>query len=321
MRWASRLRRTALARHRHGRKTAVKENLRGIPAWKRGGIGMASRGHRTGAPETGLKLPDMETRTVRESELVRDPGNPRKPESMESLMALGENMRNYGQKVPLIVFERPDGKKQIVDGHRRVEGGRLAGVTELKAVVLKEKPSEVDLAIIQACLDGHRKNLNAMERSNHYRRIMELKGCSVSELAALLNLPQARISRDLGCQRLVPQLQEKLLAGEIDAERAYLISQAEPEKQLDLVGKSREELRGRKKRSEEKNGKASPRSGQARFCLSEGTMVVVKCGEVTMQKAIEILSATVRELKKGQSQGLTVESQQRVMKDKAGLPR
>ena len=76
---------------------------------------------------------------------------------------------------------------------------------------------------------------------------------------------------------------------------------------------SREQLRQKAKGE----GTAAVKTAIARFALPTGVCLTVQGRELTLASAIEAMLEAVKELKKGQGQGLDITTAQRVMRDKA----
>lgn len=260
-----------------------------------------------------------EIRRIAVAKISPDPDQPRKAFDEGELIALAENMKAHGQQVPVIVYGSDP--YMLLDGERRLRAKMLGGSKEIDALVLAEKPSVSALHVLQMSLEAHKVGLTAMERSNLLRRMQEENGWGVAELTANLHMRQPTVSKLLALQRLDADVQAMVQNGEVDIERAYVVSQEEPEKQKELLkaGLSREELRQRVRNGGAGGGKRSEekRIRTARFAVAKGLTVSVQGEELDLSRAIEVLMEAVRELKKGQSQGLTIESQIRVMRDRA----
>ncbi len=256
-----------------------------------------------------------EIRRVEVARIHRDESQPRKRFDEPELLALGQNMLTYGQAIPVIVC---DGV--LVDGERRWRSAQLVGIKELDAIILATKPSATELALLQASLDVHRQSLKAMERSSLLARIRDENGWTVGELAQRLQMNQSAVSKFLSLQKLTPDLQAKVDAGELDLERAYIVSQApDAAAQRELAAQagklSREQLRQRAK------SRGTPaievKTSTARFALCPAVTVTVQGPQMSLGDVVEVLTDVLKEIRRGLSQGLTVESQQKVMKDKA----
>jgi ParB family chromosome partitioning protein len=269
-----------------------------------------------------------ELKRISVSDIERDPEQPRKLFDEQELVSLGQNMLAHGQQVPVIVYSpevgNGDGKGRrfrLLDGERRWRGAQLAVIGELDAIILAQRPNDTALHVLQMSLEAHKQGLTAMERSNLLQRIRAENNWQVTELAEKLHMKQSVVSKVLAYQKLEPSIQAMLHRGEIDTERAFIISQeTDPAKQLKLVkgagGLTRQQLRQRTKGGGAKEVKTS----NARFPLPTGWCVTVQGRDgrdVSLATAIEAMMEAVKELKKAQGQGLDITTAQRVMRDKA----
>jgi ParB family chromosome partitioning protein len=263
-----------------------------------------------------------EQKRILVADIERDPEQPRKHFDEAELLALGQNMKAIGQQVPVIVYavEQAVGeiraKYQLADGERRWRAKQLSAEDFVYAVVLSEKPTATGLHIIQMSLEFHKVGLSAMEKSDFLHCIQEENGWSVNDIAANLHRKQPHISRLLGLQRLGLEARKALHEGLIDIERAHVVSM-EPDhaKQLELLKAatecSRDELRRKARRVT-----VEPKVSAAKFTMP-GYTISLSGKSIDLPTAVEVLSETVRVLKKSLSQNLTLDSVVRVMKDTA----
>lgn len=259
---------------------------------------------------------DQSTRKVAVNLIDPDPEQPRKDFDEAALSSLAANLKAIGQLVAVILLAVGE-RFVVLDGERRWRAANLAAITHLNAVVLTERPSAVQLRIMQMSLDAHRKNLSAIERCDFLHKIKADTGWSVSEMAANLHMAQPVISKLMGLARLPELAREALNVGKIDIERACVIAaEANPERQLELLnaasGLSREGLR-RKARGVS----SEPKASSAKLAMPGGFVVALQGGELTLSGAIDVLTETVKQLKKGLSQGLDISTVQAVLRDQA----
>jgi ParB family chromosome partitioning protein len=260
-------------------------------------------------------------RNVPIASVVRDPKQPRTTFDEAELAALAENLLTCGQQVPVLVYQDGD-TLRLLDGERRWRAAKLAGIPELTAVVLAEKPDPTQLALAQGSIDLHRRQLSPMERSRLVGRILEQTNCTAAEAGKQLGISQSAVSKLMAYAKLHPDIQQQLESGKLDGERAYLLA-GEPDhaKQLALLPNvlsgSRDDARRtvRKAPRSAEAFKLAPKPANIRFAMPGGYVVALKGDAVTLQDAVEVLSETLKQLKKGLNQGLDVQTQARVMRD------
>jgi ParB family chromosome partitioning protein len=254
-----------------------------------------------------------EYKRVAISSLQPDPEQPRKHFDESDLFALGQNMKQHGQQVPLIVFG-----STILDGERRWRAAQVVGISELDVVALSSRPTPTGLRLLQMSIDAHRTGLSPIERSDFLVKIKEENNWSVTELAAHLCLKQPLVTKLLAYAKLAPDIRELLHAGAIDMEKAYVISQ-EPDhaRQRQLLKMAQSSTREQLRRKIRSPDAVEVKTNVARFVMPGGTAISLQGRELTLTVAVEVLTEAVRTLKKGLSQGLDITTQQRVMRDTA----
>lgn len=259
-----------------------------------------------------------EQKRISVADIDPDPEQPRKLFDDAELLALGQNMLAVGQLVPIIVYWVVDLKRWVIaDGERRFRSAVLVGLKELIAICLLDRPTPAQLGLERGAIEFHKSAWSAMERSDFLHRLRQEHGWTVKELAANLHIKQPLASNLLGLQRLFPGARKALHDSVIDIQRAIVIAQAPDEaKQLELLDAaktcSREGLR-RKVRCIV----SEPKVPAATFVMPGQVSVSVKATDLTLTHAVDILSETIRILKKSQSQGLDISTVQRVCKDTA----
>jgi ParB family chromosome partitioning protein len=270
---------------------------------------------KAGRVATGDEM--REYKRVAVSDIVRDEQQPRGDFDPAGLWALGGSLKCPGQLVPVILLVLGAIYK-LIDGERRWRAAQLVGLTHLDAIVFQEPPSAVELMVVQASLDVHRADLSLMERSDFLARIKSETSWSVTELAKQISQPQATVSKLLALQKLPEDVRQQVRAGELDGEKAYIISQEpDPAKQLELLNGAATMTRDQLRQKAKPKTATQEKTALARFPISAGLTVTVQGKEVTLEGAISALTETLKELKRGQAQKIGIDAMQRVLRDKA----
>lgn len=106
---------------------------------------------------------------------------PRKSFDDESLAELAESIRQHGVLQPILVRPQIFGGYQIVAGERRYRASRLAGLTEIPAIVRELSDSEtMQIALIE---NLQRSDLSPLEEAAGYRSLMDDFGYSQEDVA------------------------------------------------------------------------------------------------------------------------------------------
>ena len=94
---------------------------------------------------------------------------PRKQFDPDALADLADSIRQHGIIQPLTVRKLQSGYYQIIAGERRWRAARMAGLTQVPAVVIEaDDRKAMELAMIE---NLQREDLNPMEEAEGYRKI------------------------------------------------------------------------------------------------------------------------------------------------------
>ena len=135
-----------------------------------------------------LKMNNDDSVQFIELELIRpNPYQPRKTFEEERLNDLASSIQQHGILQPIVLRQTVQGY-YIVVGERRFRASKLAGLTEVPAII-KELFDEdmMELAIIE---NLQREDLNAIEEAESYKKMM-----------TDLNITQQEVARRLGKSR------------------------------------------------------------------------------------------------------------------------
>ncbi|MEV8309116.1 ParB/RepB/Spo0J family partition protein [Streptomyces flavidovirens] len=201
----------------------------------------AAIGAATAAPTVGV--PDPTELPL--SQISQNPDNPR--EELRDLESLADSIREIGlvnaitiASVDAYLQERPDRAADIeagtryivVDGHRRLEAARLAGVTTIRVSVDNARVS-TDESLLEAAFvaNVHRDDMSPLEQAQALRTLVDFYG-SQSKAAKRLGMAQSTISSKLSVLDLDPQLQADLLEGRRKIEHVRNLSKLTPAEQI-----------------------------------------------------------------------------------------
>lgn len=150
--------------------------------------------------------------------------NPTQPRGVimpESLAELAESIREHGVLEPLVVAKTPAGF-QIIAGERRWRASKLAGLTKVP-VVLKETTPQgmLEMAIVE---NVQRQDLNALERAQAYRRLMDEFGLPNADIATRIGKSPAYISNTIRLLTLPDALKDALMSGQTTEGHARALS-------------------------------------------------------------------------------------------------
>lgn len=165
-----------------------------------------------------------------------NPDQPRQDFNEEELQSLAESIRVHGVIQPLTVRETGDGYYQIIAGERRWRASRLAGLTEIPALVIEaDDKTAKELALIE---NLQRQDLNSVEEALGYQSLMDDFGLTQEEAAERVGKSRSAVANALRLLTLDEKVLEMIRVGSITAghARAILILKSE-KKQVEAAQK------------------------------------------------------------------------------------
>jgi len=248
------------------------------------------------------------------------PNQPRSALDPDYCRRLGENMKQHGQKVPVLGYSKGD-RFILCDGGCRLEGARLAGIPELMAHDFGKEPTLEELLLAQASIDVHRQQLPALDRARLWARMCKEFSWTAKKLAEVLKVSESVVSRDLKLLALPEDIQQQINEGTLDARRGYLLTQeSDPARQRELaveaVALSRDELAKRVRKPKQSDA-PQVRVKRIQLPLPSGVSFTVSGEELSLDDIHSALGELQRELRRGCEQGLDPKTLSKVLQDKA----
>lgn len=123
---------------------------------------------------------------IRLSDIEPNRGQPRKTFDEEALEELSESIKQHGILQPLVVRSVPGGGTyQLVAGERRWRAARMAGLSEVPAVIMELSDTEaMEIALIE---NLQREDLNPVEEAEGYLALQENYNMTQDEVARRVN--------------------------------------------------------------------------------------------------------------------------------------
>ena len=169
-------------------------------------------------------LPDLEPH---QGDLVRavacdavgpNPAQPRRSFDPEALEELAASIRVHGVLQPVIVRQAGGDRYQLVTGERRLRAARMAGLTEVPAIV--REFSDAEMAEIALVENLQREELNALEEAQAMQRLVAEFGLTQEELAQRLGKSRPAIANTLRLLSAAPAVREAVAKRELTAGHA-----------------------------------------------------------------------------------------------------
>ena len=138
---------------------------------------------------------------------------PRKNFDSEALSDLADSIRQHGIIQPLTVRRLQSGYYQIIAGERRWRAARMAGLSEVPAVVIEaDDRKAMELAMIE---NLQREDLNPMEEAEGYQVLMEQYGMTQEEAAQRVGKSRPAVANALRLLKLCPDVRKLVEEGAI----------------------------------------------------------------------------------------------------------
>jgi ParB family chromosome partitioning protein len=185
-------------------------------------------------PHSGTKKLDG-GKLVPLSRIIPDPDQPRKIFTEAALQELADSILAHGLLQPIrLRFDAELDQYVIIAGERRWRAARLAGLTDISAVVAGKELTPTAIAIEQLVENCMREDLSELERAQAYKRILDLTGWSSRRLGEELKMSHQTINRALKLLELPEDVQQLVQSGELAASTASEIARV-PESQRRAV--------------------------------------------------------------------------------------
>ncbi|MBN1384858.1 MAG: ParB/RepB/Spo0J family partition protein [Elusimicrobia bacterium] len=176
---------------------------------------------------------------------IKIPINQIKPNKYQSrakfdeteLKDLAASITEHGLVQPIIIStKREDGIYELIAGERRWRAAKLAGLSEIPAIV--KTVSEKESFILSLIENLQRKDFNPVEEANGYKRLMTEFGLRQEDLAATLGKSRSAIANIVRILTMPKNIQDAISEGKIREGHARAIAAIEdPLKQKLLLEK------------------------------------------------------------------------------------
>jgi ParB family chromosome partitioning protein len=172
------------------------------------------------APPTALKL-DL---------LLPGRYQPRTRMDEGSLYELAESIKSQGVMQPILVRSTQDGRYEIIAGERRSRAAKLAGLEEVP-VLVREVPDES--AAVMALIENiQREDLNPLEEAQGLQRLVAEFNLTHEQAARAVGRSRSAASNLLRLLNLCPQVQQMLMAGDLDMGHARALLPVDAAQQI-----------------------------------------------------------------------------------------
>ena len=181
---------------------------------------------------------------------------PRKNFDQEALEGLAESIKTYGVIQPIVVTKK-DNYYAIIAGERRWRASKIAGVTEIPAIIREDDDRKnKEIALIE---NIQREDLNAYEKAMAVRNLMDDYNLTQEQVAKKLGRSRSSIANTVRILNLNPDVLELAKEGKLtEGHCKALMSITDPKKQYETAIRMIE--RGESVRQAEKKAKLKKKS-------------------------------------------------------------
>lgn len=162
-----------------------------------------------------------------------NPFQPRREFDESTLRELASSIREHGVLQPILVVKREietptglDVRYQLIAGERRWRAAKLAGLSQIPAVIRRGMPDDrlkLELALIE---NVQREDLNPMERARAYKQLVDEFRLVQREIAERIGKSRELVANTLRLLSLPPEMQEALHSGRITEGHARAVLMA-----------------------------------------------------------------------------------------------
>lgn len=163
-----------------------------------------------------------ETLTLIKTENISpNPYQPRLEFKQEELEELARSIKTNGLIQPIIVRESTVFGYELIAGERRLRASKMAGLTEIPAIIKNISNQEsMQLAIVE---NLQRSDLNPIEEAKAYQQLLEKNQMTHEELAQFMGKSRPYITNFLRLLNLPKSLSDAVEKGELSQGHARVL--------------------------------------------------------------------------------------------------
>ena len=165
---------------------------------------------------------------------------PRKSFDKESLEELAKSIEENGLLQPILVREYGNGRYQIIAGERRFRASKIAGLSEIPAIILDRDDRKVaEISLIE---NIQRENLNPIEEAMAYKALANEYGLTQEELSERVGKSRSAIANATRLLDLPEAVLAMVASGELSAGHGRTLLGVKNQDNLILLAKRTVEL-------------------------------------------------------------------------------
>ena len=138
-------------------------------------------------------------------QIENNPKQPRHDFDEQSLKELADSIKTYDLIQPITVARLASGKYRLISGERRYRAAKMAGLKDLPAYLRHANDGELlELALLE---NLQRQDLNAIEISLSYKRMMEELDYTQDQVAERMGKERSTVANYIRLLKLPPDIQ------------------------------------------------------------------------------------------------------------------
>jgi len=149
---------------------------------------------------------------------------PRREFDESALSELAQSIREYGVLQPIVITRKeiigPDAQSglaveyELLAGERRLRASKLAGLSQIPAIIKEAQPDKVKLEI--ALIENlQRQDLNPIEKARAFKKLIDEFGMLQREVAEKVGKSREVVANTLRLLTLPEEMQQAVAAGKI----------------------------------------------------------------------------------------------------------
>lgn len=147
------------------------------------------------------------------ADIETNPKQPRRDFDEQALKELADSIRLHDIIQPVTVSKLPSGKYRLVSGERRWRAAKMADLKDIPAYIRQANDTELlELALLE---NLQREDLNAMEISLSYKRMMEELSYTQEQVAERMGKDRSTVANFIRLLKLPPDIQLAVRSGEL----------------------------------------------------------------------------------------------------------
>lgn len=192
------------------------------------GLG-ALLGEAAEAPESPAR---DEVKALKLTDIDPNRAQPRERFDEGALRELAESIKSVGVLQPILVRQTGE-RYEIIAGERRYRASRLAGLSEIPAIVRDwDDQRRLEAALVE---NLQRDDLNPVEEATGVRKLMEAAGLTQERVAERLGKSRPAVANLLRLLTLPEDVQKMLVDGRLSAGHARALVTVDPSRQMQLA--------------------------------------------------------------------------------------